>query len=150
VDTSGGASLVFTNSAGKVSEVRQRARSMAAMHGEQEGRVRAGPPGPGRSAPGEVTSRPGRVEAGPPGPGRIPPGTGMNRPGAMRGAHPAMMGAQVREEDRPDGAALVFTPRDPSQLTALSTRVREHAERMRSGQCGMRGTGGVNRPAPHP
>lgn len=45
-----------------------------------------------------------------------------------------MMGsADVKYEATPTGASLVFTPKDPAQLSELQTRVREMAERMNKG-----------------
>ncbi len=49
----------------------------------------------------------------------------------------AMMGsADVKYEATETGARLIFTPKDPKQLTELQTRVREMAERMGKGMMG--------------
>lgn len=47
----------------------------------------------------------------------------------------AMMGSvDVKYEPTETGARLIFTPKDPKQLSELQTRLREMAERMSKGE----------------
>jgi hypothetical protein len=51
---------------------------------------------------------------------------GMMGGGMMGGG---MMDAQARAEDTPQGARLIFTPKDPKDLDALRAHAKEHADR---------------------
>jgi hypothetical protein len=54
--------------------------------------------------------------------------------GAM---HTNMMPFSVKYEEVLNGARLTLTPKDPAQLDAFRTKVRQHAEQMKKGECSM-------------
>ena len=56
-------------------------------------------------------------------------GTGMH--GQM------MMPFEVKYEDVADGSRLTLTPKDPARLEEFRTRIREHVEAMKKGDCSM-------------
>ena len=123
VDTDGGVALAFTTSEGDVNDLRRRVRETAQMYREQplhrgwrwqhmEGRGRgAGPMAGQRSARGVG---PGRGGLGP-----MPP-------------------ADVTVEDVDQGARVIFTPKDATQLQALRDHLRAHRDRMMSNECPIR------------
>lgn len=120
-------SLVFTTTASNVAEVQRRVKEMAQMHNQHAGAMGKG---------GKTSQGPGMMRG---------MGMGMTAP-----EHAALMGAKVRAENLPNGARLVFTPKDPAQLPALRTALAKHAQKMASGQCGMMGMHGQGMAPPPP
>src|SRR5207249_2976369 len=53
------------------------------------------------------------------------------------GMHGYMMPFSIKYEEVPSGARLTPTPKDPAQLDAFRTKVRQHAEQMKKGECSM-------------
>jgi hypothetical protein len=64
-------------------------------------------------------------------------GTGMH--GRM------MIPFDMTYEDVPNGSRLTLYPKDPARLEEFRTRIREHVERMKKGDCAMmQGMMGMN------
>lgn len=118
-DTSGGASLVFTTTSTNVSALRERVQKLADWHNQHSAQMRS------RMGAGAG----GTMKGMQPAPGGMPP---------------ALMSARAHVQHLRNGAQLIFTPSDPAQLTALRSEVKQHAQRMASGQCGMGGMGGMH------
>jgi hypothetical protein len=57
--------------------------------------------------------------------------------GDMPMMHGGMVPATASYEANPNGARLIFTPKDPAQLDQLRTHVREMTERMKKGDHSM-------------
>ena len=106
VDVEGGAALEFSTT-GDVAEVRRRVAHMADMHNH------------GGMMHGEGMMGGGMADGG------MMEGKGMMGGGMMHGG---MMHADARAEDMPQGARLIFTPKDPKELEALRAETKEHAE----------------------
>jgi hypothetical protein len=72
--------------------------------------------------------------------------------------HGPMMSFSVKYEEVPNGARLTLTPKDLTQLEEFRTKVRQHVEQMKKGDCsmmqgmmsGMKGTEPTRNPAPEP
>jgi len=58
-------------------------------------------------------------------------------PSNHAGMHANMMPFSVKYEEIVAGARLTLTPKDPAQLDAFRTKVRQHAEQMKKGECSM-------------
>ena len=58
----------------------------------------------------------------------------------------------IKYEEVPDGARLTLTPTDPARLEEFRTKVRQHAEQMKKGECSMMQgmMGGTKSPEPTP
>lgn len=126
-DTDTGVALMFTSEAGNVEDLRRRVRLMAEKyerHGGRHGMRWHSMGGPGTAG--------GKDQA--PGAGRQM-GMGMG----MRG-HARMPEAQVKVVDVDQGAQIVLTPKETSQLDVLREHVRGHRERMHGGGCWVRNT----------
>ena len=48
-----------------------------------------------------------------------------------------MIPLSIKYEEVASGARLTLTPKDPAQLDAFRTKVRQHAEQMKKGECSM-------------
>ena len=129
---------------GDVAEVRRRAVRMAEMHNQHaEG-------GPGMMGGGMMHGDMASGSAG--GPGMM--GGGMT----AGGGGPSMMGggmmmgkmppSQAREEELPDGARLILTPRDPKDLDALRQHASMHAMHAGQGSCPMMAMHAAGPPTP--
>ena len=122
VDVEGGAALEFSTT-GDVAEVRRRVAHMADMHnhgGMMHGEGMMG----GGMADGGMMQGKGMMGGGM-ADGGMMEGKGMMGGGMMHGG---MMHADARAEDMPQGARLIFTPKDPKELEALRAETKEHAE----------------------
>jgi hypothetical protein len=70
--------------------------------------------------------------------------------------HGTMMPFSIKYEEVPNGARLTLTPKDPAILEEFRSKVRQHAEQMKKGECSMmRGMmqgmmGGMKNPEPPP
>ncbi len=122
-DPEGAAAMVFTTP-GNVAELRRRVALMAEMHNHRMGmhgaRGGMGPHAHGESDDGGEPSHRGAMQGG------------------MKGGGMMMMPpSATKSEDVEGGARLVFTPRDPAELSNVREHVHQHAERMTSGQCPM-------------
>jgi hypothetical protein len=120
VELEGAAALDFTTT-GDVAELRRRVAHMAEMHAQHQ-------TGSGMACT-------------------------MNHEGATdHAAHEDMKGdehmmghgmmqpmpaADVRSEELPQGARLIFTPKDSGDLAALREHVRQHSEHAAHGECPM-------------
>jgi hypothetical protein len=116
-DTPDGAALTFTTT-GQVAEVRDRVRSMAAMHEHMM----------------EHGMHPGMGPDGGMGPG-------MHHEGheGMHGGH-HMVPSTTRVEDVDGGAKLVLTAKNPADAAQLQAAAKSHAEQMNAtGHCWMHG-----------
>jgi hypothetical protein len=51
--------------------------------------------------------------------------------------HAPMMSFSVKYEEVPDGARVILTPNDPTQLQEFRAKVRQHVEQMKNGDCSM-------------
>jgi len=51
--------------------------------------------------------------------------------------HGNMMAFSIKYEEVAYGARLTLTPKNPAQLDAFRTTVRQHAEQMKKGECSM-------------
>jgi hypothetical protein len=51
--------------------------------------------------------------------------------------HSEMMQFDVKYEEISDGARLTLTPKDPAKLGEFRTKVRQHVEQMKTGNCSM-------------
>jgi hypothetical protein len=58
-----------------------------------------------------------------------------NEPSMMNGG--MMVPFTAKYEEIPNGARLLLTPKDPAQLETLRAQARQHAERMKNGECTM-------------
>jgi hypothetical protein len=115
-DVDGGVALDFQTT-GDVAEVRRRVVHMAEMHTKM--------------ADGSMTSGDMMQDGG-------TMGGGMMHGGMMHGGMMATTPADVRMEELPQGARLVFTPRTPTDLDALRAQTREHASsHAHGGSCPM-------------
>ena len=66
----------------------------------------------------------------------------------MMGGGMMMPPATARSEEIEGGARLVFTPKDPADLSKLREHARQHAEKMASGQCPMMSMHGPDSKSP--
>ena len=123
-DTLTGAALVFATRTGDIGELRRIVEHLARMyemHGSDGSMMWhdvAGRGGAG-TGPGGAGGPSGET-----GPGRASPG------GQMPAMHAVM-------EEIVDGARLVMTSIDPSQIAALQQQAGWHQQRMNSGECWM-------------
>src|SRR5262245_64116295 len=51
--------------------------------------------------------------------------------------HGEMMAFDVKYEEVPNGARLTLTPKDTAKLEEFRTKVRQHVEQMKNGNCSM-------------
>ena len=109
-ETAAGEALTFTTSPDQAAALREKVHAMADMHN----RHHASGGEPGHGGMGSTTA--GGVET-----------DSMQMPPP---SHAAV-------EDLPDGARLLVTPNDPSDLPRLQATVRMHAEHMAQHGCGM-------------
>jgi hypothetical protein len=120
-NTADGVALRFTSTtAGNVEDLRNRVEHMARMYEMHGG---------GKDKGGSMMwHRMGHMRAD-----QDQPGAG----GQGQGPAGAMPAATARVEDVDNGARLVLTPKDKTQLTALREHARDHERRMESGECWM-------------
>jgi hypothetical protein len=78
----------------------------------------------------------------------------MHSGSSNAGMHGQMMSFSVKYEEVPNGARLVLTPKDLTQLEEFRTKVGQHVEQMKKGDCsmmqGMMGGMKNARPTPKP
>ncbi len=119
VDVDGGAALEFSTT-GDVSEVQRRVARMAEMHNHRGGGMMNAEMTDGGAMQEHCMMGGGMRDGG------MMQGHGMMGGGMMGGG---MMGIQAdaRVEDTPQGARLIFTPKDPKDLDALRRHTKEHA-----------------------
>jgi hypothetical protein len=123
-DTASGEALTFTTTPDQAATLRERVRSMVAMHDQHHAAGDSGHMEHGQGA--------------------------MMGTGGEHGAHGAGMGGMAMPppsravvEDVENGARLVVTPNDPADLQKLQSTVKSHAERMQQEGCSMMGGGGA-------
>jgi hypothetical protein len=58
-----------------------------------------------------------------------------SEPSMMNGG--MMLPFTVKYEEVPNGARLTLAPKDPARLEEFRAQVRQHAERMKNGECSM-------------
>jgi hypothetical protein len=156
-DTANGVAVVFTTT-GDVNELRRRVAHMADMHnqhhaqpghaGTMHGQVPAevvGENGTGHGGSHGVAGKEGAAgKAGTAG-GTTPSGAGQGGSHGIAGQsltaeqQSIIANTEARAEDIEGGARLVFTPRDPGQLTTMRDQLRLHAQQMAMEQCPMMG-----------
>jgi hypothetical protein len=139
VDTEGGAALEFSTT-GDIAEVRRRVAHLADMH--NHGGPGGGMMGGGMMAGGGMMDGGAMQEHGMMGGGMADGGMmqghgmmgdgmmqdhGMMGDGMMQDHGMMGMDAVATAQDTPQGARLVFTPKDPKDLDALRRHVKEHA-----------------------
>jgi hypothetical protein len=107
-DTTVGVDVTITTESGNVDELRRRVEYMAKMHSAHESKRHMGGANPGPTGRDHQMMRPTSMIAG-----------------------------TVTYEPVPNGAKLTLIPKDPGQLEAFRKQVREHAERMKKGDCPM-------------
>jgi hypothetical protein len=61
----------------------------------------------------------------------------MHSAESNKGMHGQMMPFDVKYEEIADGARLSLTPRDAARLEEFRTKVRQHVEQMKKGDCSM-------------
>ena len=80
----------------------------------------------------------------------------MHSGSSKAGMHGQMMSFSVKYEEVPTGARLTLTPKDLTQLDEFRTKVRQHVEQMKKGDCSMMQgmmqgmMGGMNNAQPTP
>jgi hypothetical protein len=63
--------------------------------------------------------------------------TKMHIRSSNAGMHGQMMSFSVKYAEVPNGARLVLTPKDLTQVEEFRTKVRQHVEQMKKGDCSM-------------
>ena len=131
-DTPDGVALEFTTQDGSVSDLRQRVQNLAQMYLMKTGRS-------------QLRWFPARGQRGGQGSGdeSSARGAGMGHgggmgPGAGRGMGMGQLPpTTAMVSEIPDGARIELQPTSPQALSDLRQQVRQHAERLNSGQCWM-------------
>lgn len=131
-DTADGASIVFnTSDPAQVSELRSRVGAIAEHHQRMASRcpcMQGGTGGAGAGVGGSASCP-------------MCGGQSEEMRDAEMGPMHAVMKSNVRAEDVPGGARLVFTPRDPADLQPLRQATRMQAQQLNTGTCPFMGPG---------
>jgi hypothetical protein len=61
----------------------------------------------------------------------------MHRGSSNADMHGQMISFSAKYEEIPNGARLTLTPKDQAQLNEFRTKVRQHVEQMKKGDCSM-------------
>lgn len=73
----------------------------------------------------------------------------MHSGSSNAGVHGQMMPFSVKYEEVPNGARLTLTPKDMTQLDEFRTKVQQHVQQMKTGDCSMmQGMMGMKKPEP--